>query len=522
VLIAAALRAIRRLGFLGALALFGGSAARASAQSITEFPLPSADIVPGYIIPGPDGNLWFTANERVGRITPAGAITIVFGPAGVPGPGHFDAILGIVSGPDGNLWFNRSNGERAFLLGTAIGRITPEGVATYFELTERRPPNQIAAGADGNLWFTEFAPDSNLIRQITTDGVVTDFSVPAHPFDITAGRDGNLWFTLSNTIGRMTTAGAITEFSIPTASAGPGAITAGPDGNLWFLETASNKIGRITTSGVVTEFAIPTPASGLFGITAGPDGNIWFTEQIGNKIGRLILDRALALDVRILPVVGSTPGANGTFFRTSVQLHNPGSTTMAGRIAFHRSGVSGGDSDPALSYSLSPWQTQSIGDLLSAIGSFGLGSADIEVTSGSAPVATARVFNDAGSAGTTGFTEEALRPQDALTAGQRGVLIVPSDFAAYRLNVGIRTLPSGALAMFTVRDPAGVVLSSGTRVFPATYHEQQGATAFLQVPEIAPGGSITIAVNAGAAIFYGATVDNRTGDPSLQIERATP
>jgi hypothetical protein len=28
-------------------------------------------------------------------------------------------------------------------------------------------------------------------------------------------------------------------------------------------------------------------------------------------------------------------------------------------------------------------------------------------------------------------------------------------------------------------------------------------------------------VNSGAAIVYGATVDNRTGDPSLQIARAT-
>ena len=38
---------------------------------------------------------------------------------------------------------------------------------------------------------------------------------------------------------------------------------------------------------------------------------------------------------------------------------------------------------------------------------------------------------------------------------------------------------------------------------------------------IPAGGSITITVNAGAAIFYGATVDNTTGDPSLQIARAT-
>jgi hypothetical protein len=40
------------------------------------------------------------------------------------------------------------------------------------------------------------------------------------------------------------------------------------------------------------------------------------------------------------------------------------------------------------------------------------------------------------------------------------------------------------------------------------------------VASLPPGGSIGITPTAGAAIVYGATVDNRTGDPSLQIARA--
>jgi hypothetical protein len=37
-----------------------------------------------------------------------------------------------------------------------------------------------------------------------------------------------------------------------------------------------------------------------------------------------------------------------------------------------------------------------------------------------------------------------------------------------------------------------------------------------------PGGSISVAVDSGSAIVYGATVDNTTGDPSLQIARLAP
>jgi hypothetical protein len=45
--------------------------------------------------------------------------------------------------------------------------------------------------------------------------------------------------------------------------------------------------------------------------------------------------------------------------------------------------------------------------------------------------------------------------------------------------------------------------------------EQQSAAAFLAAAALPAGGSIGISVTSGAAIFYGATVDNRTGDPNL-------
>jgi hypothetical protein len=327
-----------------------------------------------------------------------------------------------------------------------------------------------------------------------------------------------LWFTedTADKIARITTAGVITgEFAIPGGD-GPSEITTGPDGNLWFTLERTNEIGRITTGGEFTIFPIPTPSSLPTGITAGPDGNIWFTEFRGHKIGRL------ALETRILPVVGSTQGVGGSFFRTSVQLHNPTTATISGRIVFHPSRLSGSGSDPALSYSLSPGQTQSIPDLLPAMGRSGLGSADVEVTSGSVPAMTVRVFNDGGAAGTTGFTEDAMRSDEALRPGSAGVLLLPADLARFRFNIGVRTLDLGASATLTLRDAAGLVVATVPRTFSATYHEQQSAAEFLGVSSLPAGGSVTIAVTSGSAIFYGATVDNTTGDPSLQIARATP
>jgi photosystem II stability/assembly factor-like uncharacterized protein len=254
-------------------------------------------------------------------------------------------------------------------------------------------------------------------------------------------------------------------------------------------------------------------------LVISPDGRRLHAGTNGGGVFELDLE---VLDRRIFPVVGSTPGANGTFFRTSVQLNNPGSAPMAGRIVFHPSGAAGSDTDPALSYSLAPGQTQSIADLLPAMGVSGLGSADIEVTSGAVPLVTARVFNDAGASGTTGFTEEAMRAEEALRLGQTGVLLIPADLTVARFNVGVRTLEEGASVTFTLRNAAGAVFASTTRAFPPNYHEQQDAAAFLRVFEVPPGGSISVSFSTGAAIFYGATVDNRTGDPSLQIASFSP
>ena len=42
---------------------------------ITEFPIPTANASPVNIAVGPDGNIWFTAAGKLGRVTEDGAIT---------------------------------------------------------------------------------------------------------------------------------------------------------------------------------------------------------------------------------------------------------------------------------------------------------------------------------------------------------------------------------------------------------------------------------------------------------------
>ncbi len=223
----------------------------ARAQTITEYPLPTSinsyPTTPRGIVTGPDGALWFTLegtiNNKIGRITTAGAITAF--PVPLPSGGA-DAIA---AGPDGALWFTDLNG--------AIGRITTSGAITEYPVPRFDSGlGSITTGPDGALWF--LYPGQGIGR-ITTSGSFSEFPISLdlapEQGGITSGPDGALWFA-GTEIGRITTSGTVTGF---VTSGNVRGIATGPDGALWFAELAiPRKIGRITTSGAITEFPIPT------------------------------------------------------------------------------------------------------------------------------------------------------------------------------------------------------------------------------------------------------------------------
>jgi len=222
---------------------------------------------------------------------------------------------------------------------------------------------------------------------------------------------------------------------------------------------------------------------------------------------------------RFLPVVGSAPGNAGSFFKTSLQLFNPKTTAISGKIVFHPQAVAGSASDPSFAYSLAPGKTLSFADLLPGMGiSGGLGTVDLIGDAGSPlPVAVARVFNDGGTAGTSGLSLDAMPPDDALKQGDTGALLAPADLQKFRFNIGVRTLDQGAAMNVTVRDRDGAIVKSLTKSYPATYFRQTGSTEFLEGFALTGGETISLELTNGSVFVYGATTDNVTNDPSVQF-----
>ena len=110
------------------IALFGAllplvSASPITAQSISEFSIPTAASYPATIAKGADGNLWFTEyfGNNIGMVTTAGVFTEYVVPTASSTP------FGITAGPDANLWFTENAGNK-------IGRLTTAGVFTEYAI----------------------------------------------------------------------------------------------------------------------------------------------------------------------------------------------------------------------------------------------------------------------------------------------------------------------------------------------------------------------------------------------------
>ena len=257
---------------------------------ISEFPIPTTNASQprqGFLAVGPDGAIWFTENLTfsLGRLTTDGQMTETpidllvrnHVPNAAPNP-----LLGVTAGPDGAVWFTGA-------ISNSIWRLDMDGKTDEFVLPTRgATPGGIVVGSDGAVWFAELT--ANQIGRITTEGTITEYAIPTPnslTVRVTRGSDGAVWFAeiRGNKIGRITADGEVREYAVPDMA--PVGITPGPDGAVWFTGYSSNEIGRVTSDGVVERFRVPTPKGVPYHIASGPDGALWFTEMDGNKIGRL-------------------------------------------------------------------------------------------------------------------------------------------------------------------------------------------------------------------------------------------
>src|SRR3954471_3629927 len=251
----------------------------------------------GSITRGPDRAMWFTVAERasIGRIASDGHVEYFSG-------GISRVPPTIVTGQDGDLWFSEDG---------RVARITPAGVVTEFRAGLRRSasPGDLAVGPDGNVWFTD---SRGAIGRITPSGAIREFPVGRvegeGPEAISAGPDGALWFGQVTKVGRITTAGRVRRFD--TSFYGFTGMTRAR-GALWVTGSfvpydRGAVVARISTRGSLKLFSRGLSGYETNGVARAGDGSLWVTEtarrsDVVDPIARLPRDGGKARETPPAP-----------------------------------------------------------------------------------------------------------------------------------------------------------------------------------------------------------------------------
>ena len=315
----------------------------------------------------------------------------------------------------------------------------------------------------------------------------------------------------------------------PFTSANPAAPGVFPDNNVIRLSFPAIAVKRGDVLAVTqmksgcggVEIATGRPDDIVYETSADFDGGALSASNTVARTGFRLNAAAHTSSFRlvgVIPVAGSAAGAFGSFFRTEVSITNPSPFGMGVALVFHPAGRSAEPGDPRRNTLLVGNESRNYSDIVALMGQTGLGSIDV-LTTGLTPVITTRVYNDAGSAGTSGFTEEVVSPYEAIRSGAFADFTIPSDLTNYRLNVGVRTLSEATTFRVTVYDATGVLVgTTSERTLPADYFEQVPLSTFIAGVTPPAGGLARIQITGGgSAVFYTATNDNRTNDGSLKM-----
>ena len=170
-------------------------------------------------------------------------------------------------GPDGALWFTATD---------RVGRITVGGEITEFALPGGSMPAMITTGPDGAMWFT--LNQAHAIGRIDMRGGLTVRDVPtrgAGPVGIAATHDA-VWFTeiLAGRIGRIADEAPIQELALDDAESKPHAIIPAQADGVWVSLWGADQIAHISDEGEIATLDLP-PGSEPHGMAIGPDQALW-------------------------------------------------------------------------------------------------------------------------------------------------------------------------------------------------------------------------------------------------------
>ena len=339
------------------------------------------------IVVDASGNVYIgdASNNRIRKITPAGTVTTFAGGTagygdGLGGAAQFSNPWGLAIDASGNIYVadNVNNRIRKITPAGAVTTLAGSGASTYADGIGNGAsfyrPSGLAVDGTGNVYVADCL--NNMIRKITPSGVVTTIAgttTAGHndgtgsgasfnrPCDLKLDPNGNLlvsdWY--NHTIRKVTPAGVVTTIagSITPGygdGTGTGASFRNPTGlaidaagNLYISDENNNRIRKMTPQAVVTTIAGTGTATAVngpgntatfnqpFGIAVDSTGYVYVAEYSNNLIRKVAIgaytsNQALPVGLTLNKSTGKISG-----MPTSISPANSYSIT-----AFNSSGSS--------------------------------------------------------------------------------------------------------------------------------------------------------------------------------------
>ena len=213
------------------------------------------------------------------------------------------------------------------------------------------------------------------------------------------------------------------------------------------------------------------------------------------------VQRTVEKERQVIPVVGSTPGANGTFFRSDLQLLNRGTRETEVTLTFTPSTSDGRITFGAVRVIVPPGRAIAFRDVAQSLFAT-LGTGQLEIAG--EVLASARTYTTSED-GTFGLFSPAMDVDDAKSPS---FIVHLRNDDAFRSNIGFAEVSGNpARVVIELRSASGQEQVVNYELLPFSH---------LQVPVAMRGEQIHARVTvegSGRVLAYGATIDNHSGDP---------
>ncbi|HPR63009.1 MAG TPA: hypothetical protein PK014_02210 [Thermoanaerobaculia bacterium] len=198
---------------------------------------------------------------------------------------------------------------------------------------------------------------------------------------------------------------------------------------------------------------------------------------------------------KLFPIVAKTPGAQGSYWRTDVQILNP--TDEEIQLTFNYNGLT-------KTQSLGAKKVFSVENIVDFMGAQE-GAGTLNVSANGEFLGQARTLNDVEGMEYS-QSMRAFGVEERLSAGEKAYLISVKDSDLFRFNLGRQSI-NGASMTFRLLDAAGQVVSEKTETLEANGLRQDNIAQYFGIA-IPNNASIEAIVNSGDVFVYGSQVEN--------------